>query len=64
MESFFASLKTECTHHLHFSDRQTAEQEIFAYIETFYNRDRLHSSLGYLTPLEFEQQHPQIVLAA
>lgn len=56
VESFFATLKTEC-----FAKRQptTAEQTrrlLFHYIESFYNRRRLHSSLGFLTPLQFENR--------
>ncbi len=55
MESFFSSLKQELTHHERFDDRDEARSKIFDYIEVFYNRERLHSSLGYRSPLEFER---------
>lgn len=54
VESFFATLKRELMDGRVFNTRQEAEQEIFAFIEIFYNRQRLHSSLGYLCPTEFE----------
>lgn len=54
MESFFASLKTEWIHARHFQTRREARLAIFDYMETFYNRQRLHSSLGYLSPMQFE----------
>lgn len=54
MESFFASLKSELVHGRRFQTRQEARQAIFDYIEVFYNRKRLHSSLGYLSPVQFE----------
>ena len=52
MESFFASLKKERTHHARFRTREEAKAAVFDYIEVFYNRQRLHSSLGYRTPAE------------
>lgn len=55
MESFFASLKAELPCYGHYVTRQQARLEIFEYIEIFYNRQRRHSSLGYLSPLQFEQ---------
>jgi hypothetical protein len=55
MESFFATLKTECAVRP-FSTRDQARNAIFDYIETFYNRQRLHSALGYLSPEQFEIQ--------
>jgi len=55
-ESFFHSLKTEWLYFLKFSTREQARSAVFEYIEMFYNRQRRHSSLGYLSPLEFEQQ--------
>jgi transposase InsO family protein len=53
-ETFFASLKTELIGDRIFETREQARREIFEYIELFYNRRRLHSYLGYLTPHEFE----------
>ena len=55
MESFFSSLKQELIHHERFKDRDTARTAIFQYIESFYNRQRLHSSLGYRSPEAFER---------
>jgi putative transposase len=54
-ESFFASLKKELTHHEDYATRQQARASIFEYIEVFYNNQRLHSSLGYVTPAAYEQ---------
>lgn len=56
-ESFFHTLKTELIHHRRFETREQAKQEIFEYIEVFYNRQRKHSTLGYRTPAEFDQLH-------
>ena len=55
MESFFASLKKELVHHEDYQSRAQAKASIFEYIETFYNPKRRHSSLGYLSPAEYEQ---------
>lgn len=55
MESFFSSLKQELTHHERFEDREQARVRIFDYIEVFYNRQRLHSSLDYRSPANFEK---------
>jgi len=54
MESFWSTLKGELVHHEQYRTRDEARQSIFEYIETFYNRQRLHSSLGYLSPEAFE----------
>ena len=54
MESFWATLKSELVHQEHYATRQQARQSIFEYIEVFYNRQRLHSSLGYVSPESFE----------
>jgi putative transposase len=53
-ESFFSSLKTERVHHRLYRSRNDARRDIFDYIEVFYNRVRLHSTLGYLSPAQFE----------
>lgn len=53
-ESFWATLKNELVHHEEFATHQQARAAIFNYIETFYNRKRLHSSLGYVSPESFE----------
>jgi putative transposase len=55
MESFFASLKKELTRGENFVTRAEARAELFEYIEVFYNRLRRHSSLGYLSPAEYER---------
>ena len=55
-ESFFHSLKTELTHHYKFETRSQANQVIFEYIEVFYNRQRLHSSNNYMSPVDFENK--------
>ena len=56
VESFFASLKTELIYRRRFQTRQDAQTAIFEYIEGFYNQRRRHSTLGYLSPVEFERQ--------
>ena len=56
MESFWATLKTELIHQQTYATRQQARQSIFEYIEVFYNRQRLHSSLGYCSPAEYEAE--------
>jgi len=53
-ESFFGTLKKELVHHEIYETRMAAEKSIFEYIEVFYNRQRRHSTLSYLTPVEFE----------
>jgi putative transposase len=53
-ESFWSTLKTELVHHAKYATREAARQSIFEYIEVFYNRKRLHSSLGYQSPEAFE----------
>jgi putative transposase len=54
MESFFHTLKTERVHHRDYQTRAEARRDIFEYIEVFYNRQRRHSTLGYLSPVQFE----------
>lgn len=56
-ESFFHTLKTELIHHQTYQTRDEAKQAVFEYIEVFYNRERLHSANGYLSPLDYELQH-------
>lgn len=59
IESFWHSLKVELVHRRSFATRVEAEQAIFEYIEVFYNRVRLHSSIGYVAPAAFEAAHQQ-----
>jgi len=55
-ESFFHTLKTELTNFYNYRIREEAETSIFEYIEVFYNRQRMHSTIGYVSPVEFEEQ--------
>ena len=55
-ESFFGTLKTELVYPTRFRTRAEARAAIFDYIEIFYNRQRRHSALGYLSPAEFERR--------
>jgi len=55
MESFFATLKKELIHQQRYATRSEAKCSIFEYVEVFYNRERLHSSLGYVSPKQFEE---------
>lgn len=57
MESFFATLKKELVDRRHYRNRAAARRDIFAYIEGFYNRRRRHSTLGYVSPIAFENSH-------
>jgi transposase InsO family protein len=54
MESFWSTLKHELVYRRVFATRAQARQAIFEYIETFYNRQRLHSTLNYMSPVDFE----------
>ena len=58
-ESLFASLKRELVTQTRFASRDQARREAFAWIEIFYNRTRHHSSLGNISPAEFERRHQQ-----
>ena len=58
-ESFFATIKVELVHDAAWATRAAAHAELFEYIEVFYNGQRRHSSLGYLTPRAFERQRAQ-----
>jgi len=64
-ESFFATLQTELLNQRYWPTRQMLRSAIFEYVEVFYNRHRLHSALGYLSPAEFERRwHLQQQVAA
>lgn len=54
VESFFHTLKTEMIYHEDFQTRDQAQRAIFEWVEVFYNRERLHSTLGYMSPVAFE----------
>lgn len=56
LESFFATLKNELVYHQRYDTRAEARSDIFRYIESWYNSKRLHSSLDYLSPAEYELQ--------
>jgi putative transposase len=56
MERFFHTLKTELVHHRKYATRAEAQRDIFAFIEGFYNRTRLHSAIGYISPIEMERK--------
>ena len=56
MEGFYGTLKTECVDRESYQSRAQARQSIFEYLEAFYNRQRLHSSLVYVSPVVYEQQ--------
>lgn len=55
-ESFFKTLKVELVYQNNFKTIEQAQLAVFEYIEIWYNRKRLHSSLGYKTPMEVEQE--------
>jgi putative transposase len=57
-ESFFGTLEAELLTREHFDTREQARRRIFWFLEAWYNLRRLHSSLGYRSPLEFEDLHP------
>ena len=56
-ESFFATIKAELINRTRWSNRLELRSAVFEYIEVFYNRRRLHSSIGYKTPAEVENLH-------
>ena len=60
-ESFFGTVKSELVNHYHYQTRDEARSQVFYYIEAFYNRRRLHSSLGYLSPEAYERNYYQRV---
>ena len=57
MKSFWSTLKNELVHRSTYENHPQAQASIFDYIKTFYNQTRLHSALGYKSPLDFEQQN-------
>ena len=59
MESFFGTLKSELVYHVLYRTRNEARTDLFLYIEGFYNRRRRHSSLGYVSPVTYEQLYYQ-----
>lgn len=64
MESFWGSLKNEMIHHQRYATRANAESAIKEYIEIFYNRQRRHSRLGYVSPASFAENYSREALAA
>lgn len=54
MESFFSTLTIERTNRTHYQTRNQAKADVFDYIERFYNPRRRHSTLGYLSPIDYE----------
>ncbi len=63
-ESFFSTLKIELVYTTDWATRADARTAIFEYLEVFYNGQRRHSSLGYLSPVAFEQRYEEMALAA
>ena len=63
-ESFFHTLKVELVHREIFETRVTAMKMIFEYIEVWYNRQRLHSSLGFKSPVQYESEQLTTALVA
>jgi transposase InsO family protein len=64
IESFHNLLKRECVYLSHFISKKQAKQAIFEYIECFYNRKRIHSSIGYVSPVHYERMYVQRQLLA
>ena len=62
MESFFHTLKVECVYQTRYHTFAEARRDIFEYIEGFYNTHRMHSSLGYLSPADYEAVRSRIIL--
>ncbi|MGH7489675.1 MAG: IS3 family transposase, partial [bacterium] len=57
VESFFASLKKDRVHRTTYATREAARADIFDHVEAFYNSRRRHSTLGQVSPMEFERTH-------
>ncbi len=55
MESFFGTVKEECVERQNYKTRAEAKTSVFEYLEVFYNRQRRHSSLGYVSPITYER---------
>jgi putative transposase len=64
MESFFSTLKRELVHRESYATREEARASLFEYIEVFYNRQRLHSTLGYLSPVQYEESREPLRVGA
>lgn len=60
MESFFGSLKEECVGNQLYSSHEQARRALFEYLEMYYNRQRMHSTLGYMSPLVYEQEEKSV----
>ena len=54
-ETFFATLKKELIYRSKYKNKEEAKKAIFEYIEIWHNRNRIHSSIGYMTPVQFEE---------
>ncbi len=63
-ESFFATLECELLAHHRFCSQAEARMAVFSYVEGFYNPVRLHSALGYRSPITYEQEHRQAAAIA
>ena len=64
MESFFSALKRELVHRAAYATRAEAERSLFEYIEVFSNRRRLHSTLGYVSPVQYEESRKPLRVSA
>ena len=53
LESFFSTAKRECIYRKNYANMEEVKQDLFEYIGIFYNRKRMHETLGYLTPIEY-----------
>ncbi len=62
LESFFKTLKRELVKGRNYENQEEARQEIFKYIELYYNTKRMHSSLGYRSPVEYERMNAHRIL--